>query len=351
MSIFHLVVPIKLSMLNNTSSVQESGATCRCEYPGEQLYNASTSSSGTYLTVGETVVFPSSHPACVELWFICPDVELLGTIPWTYECPTTEQNGARRMVESIDDSRKSQHLERGDPNVRSNNPKAGIQTNEFISEFHRLVDDGKEYYTLLPEEFGFCKNGGQRIRSGDTSPTDCTARILSFNKAGDRRPLPGGTSVSNEWFPNLGVKITATSDGGPDNMYPIVFDMANPDTNGVDSKRASLLGSHDELGNVLLPLRPHGAAGVVADDYGMLNFDFYEKTFVNYVTLLNVDNISKIFVTQADGNFSFWGMESAGAGGIQTVDIGLDNVIRLTVSFKTFAAVVSMDLCIVKAQQ
>jgi hypothetical protein len=31
---------------------------------------------------------------------------------------------------------------------------------------------------------------------------------LSFTKAGNNRPIPGGTFVANEWFPNLGVKIT-----------------------------------------------------------------------------------------------------------------------------------------------
>ncbi len=332
------------------SPAQGSQEVCRCEYPGEHLYNKNTSNPGTFLSVGEAVVLPSSHPACIELWFICPDVEFLGGTPWTYECSSVEKNGERRKIESIENPESRQHLEKGRQNQRPYNSKEGAKRNEFISEFHRLVDDGKEYYTTLPEDSEFCQNGGKRIRSGDLLPGDCASRILSFNKAGDRRPLPGGTSVANEWFPNLGVKITASSDGGPDNMYPIVFDMANPNSNGVDSRKASMLGNHDELGNVLLPLRAQGAAGPT-DDYGMLNFEFYEKTFVNYVTLLNVDNISKVFVTQADGAFSLFGVESAGAGGIQTVNVGLENVVRLTVSFKTFAALVSMDLCIVHTHE
>jgi hypothetical protein len=220
--------------------------------------------------------------------------------------------------------------------------------NGFPEEFHHLVDDSnKEFYTVLPADNDFCANGGTRIRSGEIPLGDCASKILSFSKAGDRRTLPAGTSVANEWFPNLGVKITASSDGGPDNMHPMVFDMANPHSNGVSSENASMLGGHVELGNVLVPLRGAGVVGS-ADDYGILNFEFHEQTFVNYITLLNVDNFSKIFVTQASGAVSIYGMDSAGLGGVQTVELGLENVIRLSVSFKTFAAIVSMDLCIIR---
>lgn len=222
------------------------------------------------------------------------------------------------------------------------------QGNSFPADFHHLVDTNqKEFYTVLPAEHAFCLHGGTRIRSGETPLGDCASKILSFAKAGDRRPLPGGTSVANEWFPNMGVKITASSDGGPENMNPIVFDMEDPDSNGVDSTKASMLGKHKELGNVLVPLRREGLVGP-EDDFGILNFDFFEKTTVNYITILNADNFSRIFVTQADGSVSIHGMASAGLGGVQTVELGLENVLRLSVSFKTFAAVVSMDLCIMR---
>jgi hypothetical protein len=250
------------------------------------------------------------------------------------------------MTEIVDSS-QSQELQ-AHQSSRPLYAQAGAERNEYITDFHHLVDDRTEYYSFLPADSEFCKSGGTRIRSGDAPIPDCQPKILSFTKAGDRRPLPGGTSVANEWFPNLGVKITASSDGGPDNMHPVVFDMDNPFANGVDRRRAAMLGSHNELGNVLIPLRAQGLAGA-ADDYGMLNFDFYQSTDVNYITLLNVDDLSKVFVTQADGTFTLFDVESAGPGGIQTVSIGLTKVVRLTVSFKTFAAVISLDLCIVRA--
>lgn len=134
-------------------------------------------------------------------------------------------------------------------------------------------------------------------------------------------------------------------------MHPKVFDMANPDSNGVDPFKAAELGGHDELGNVLVPLRPEGVLGR-EDDFGMLNFDFFEETHVNSITLLNVnDNFSRIFVTQADGNVSIIRMQAAGRHALQTVNIDLDDVILLTVSFKSFAAVVNLDLCVKRLHQ
>lgn len=338
----------KLSELSVTSTpTSNTSEVCRCEYPGEHLYGNITSQSGGFLTVGNTLVLPSSHEACQDLWFICPGVEFFGS-PWTSQkCPSiSEQNVTRRAAEIVDSS-QSQELQ-DHQNSRPLYSQAGAERNEYITSFQHLVNDKTEYYSFLPADSDFCKNGGNRIRSGDSPTKDCQPKILSFTKAGDRRPLPGGTSVANEWFPNLGVKITASSDGGPDNMHPVVFDMENPAGNGVDRRRASMLGTHNELGNVLIPLRAQGLAGAV-DDYGMLNFDFYQNTDVNYITLLNVDDLSKVFVTQADGTFTLFAVESAGAGGIQTVNIGLKKVVRLTVSFKTFAAVISLDLCIVRA--
>jgi hypothetical protein len=128
-------------------------------------------------------------------------------------------------------------------------------------------------------------------------------------------------------------------------MHPTIFDMANPFSNGVDKFKVAELGRHDELGNVLIPLRSEGTAGS-KNDYGMLNFEFFERTYVDFITLLNVDDFSRVFVTQADGKVTVFGMKSAGRGGIRTVKIDLDDVVRMTVSFKSFAAVVSMDLCL-----
>lgn len=129
-------------------------------------------------------------------------------------------------------------------------------------------------------------------------------------------------------------------------MHPVVFDIDHPDANGIRGHRTSALGRHDGMGNVLLPLRREGSVGASEDDFGVLNFEFYEKTYVNYITLLNVDNFAKIFVTQADGSISVLATEAAGPGGVQAVKIGRENVLRLSVTFKTFAAVVDMDLCL-----
>lgn len=299
--------------------------------------------------MGGTLVFPSSHPACVDLWFVCPGIDVLdGATPWTYECPSDEQNGVRRRRNSAVDSTRLRHLENRDhQNERPYYTKEGAADNQFPAEFHQLVDESgkKEFYAVLPEDSKFCVDGGTRIRSGETPEVGCAEKVLSFGKAGDRRPLPGGTSVSNEWFLNLGVKITASSDGGPNNMYPIIFDTTSPDSNGVEHEKAAQLSLHDELGNVLVPLRLKGVDGP-ANDYGILNFDFYKKTTVNYITLLNVDDLSKIFVTQGDGTRSIYALESVGQGGVQTMELGLENVVKLTIVFKTFAAVVSMDLCL-----
>lgn len=330
-------------------SVQGSGEPCRCEFPGEHLYESPIADSDPYITVEGTLVFPSSHAACADLWFVCPGVEFAGATPWTYECPSDERDGVRRRTASLDRLRARYLNHRDGQDERPYYSKDGVTQNQFPDEFHHLVDksSSKEFYALLPKDHQFCVDGGSRIRSGETPPGECTTKLLSFGKAGDRRPLPGGTTVKNEWFPNLGVKITASSQGGPDNMHPVIFDMTSPDTNGLNHYKASMLGKHEELGNVLVPLRQDEVTGP-DNDYGMLNFDFYEKTLVNYITLLNVDDFSKLFVRQADGSVSIYGMDSVGRGGVQSVEIGLENVVRLSVSFKTFAAVVSMDLCIIR---
>ena len=328
-----------------------SGEQCRCEYPGENLYDDQTSLPETLITVNNSKVFPGLDPACIDLWFLCPNVDFFGGTPWTHECPSDEQDGGRRKLQS-NDSIKWRFLgARQEPDKQSFYKSERNIGNEFPADFHQLLNGGqKEFYTTLPADNEFCMNGGTRIRSGGLPLANCESKILSFAKAGDRRPLPGGTSVSNQWFPTLGVKIAARSNGGAHNMYPVIFDMENPASNGVESNKAAMLGRHHELGNVLVPLRVAGATGP-EDDYGQLTFEFYEKTSVNYITLLNPDDLCKVSITQANGTVSTFPVESAGPGGVQTVDLGLANVIRLTVAFTTFAAVVSLDLCIVRNQE
>lgn len=128
-------------------------------------------------------------------------------------------------------------------------------------------------------------------------------------------------------------------------MHPMVFDMTNPGANGVGKYLAAELAGHDELGNVLVARRAKGVVGPV-DDFGMLHFEFFDQTYVNFITLLNVDDNCRVSVTQGDGNVSVFDMKSAGRGGLRNVKIDLEDVFRITVSFKNFAAVVSMDLCL-----
>lgn len=188
---------------------------CRCEYPGEGVYEGvdEVDVQGYYITVGESVVFPSTHEACVDLWFVCPGVELNDGEPWSYECPSEEdaEGARRRQLGALREHGNLRHLlEHRQGNVDSPlYSEEGVATNPFPEEFHRLVDGpARDYYALLPSYNEFCVSGGSRIRSGETPLGNCASKILSFSKAGDRRPLPGGTSVANEWFPNLGVKIS-----------------------------------------------------------------------------------------------------------------------------------------------
>ena len=153
--------------------------------------------------------------------------------------------------------------------------------------------------------------------------------------------------VSN--FLHHSLTTTASSDGGPENMYPMVFDMRNRNANGVSKYKATQLGGHDELGNVLVALRPKGMVSP-ENDFGMLNFEFFEETHVSFITLLNADSLCRVFVTQGDGGLTVFDVESAGRGGLRNVDIDLDDVLRMTVSFKNFAAVVSLDLCLNRVQ-
>ena len=314
------------------------------------MYAQNSNVTDNFVSVGGTLVFPSYYSACVDLWFVCPGNEFVDAAPWTYQCPSNNQNGARRRTSATNAEENDtfrRNLGTGSQQQRPYYTKESAGKNSFPQHFHHLIDSSKQFYTLLPSDSKFCLNGGTIIHSGDTPLKDCASRTLLFEKAGNRRPLPGGTSVANEWFPNLGIKISASSDGGPDNMHPIIFDMASPNSNGVDPYKASLLGSHDELGNVLVPLRQAGVNGP-PDDYGILNFDFYYKTLLNYVSVLNADSSSNLTVTQANGTVSVYGMQSAGSGAVQMLQLDMENVVRLSVSFKTFAAVVSLDMCIVR---
>lgn len=196
----------------NPTEEELNSVPCRCEYPGEGIYDASEPVTGDYVTKGEYLVLPGTHEGCRDLWFVCPGVEFQGVTPWQYECSTVESltGGVRKLRELQTDHGYLRHKDDKDqPKDRAFYTTDGVNQNPFPAEFHQLVDGKKqEYYAVLPSDNEFCGSGGTRIRSGETPTGGCASKILSFTKAGDRRPLPAGTFVSNEWFPNLGVKIT-----------------------------------------------------------------------------------------------------------------------------------------------
>eukprot|EP00934_Nitzschia_sp_Nitz4_P002511 Nitzschia sp. Nitz4//scaffold3_size479765//404373//405532//NITZ4_000173-RA/size479765-augustus-gene-1.583-mRNA-1//1//CDS//3329550977//2501//frame0 len=318
-------------------------STCRCEYPGEELYDAdgaviSTSITGdlvastSYAMDGETIVLPSTHDACSELWFVCPGVNFTGT-PWSYECPSENENGSRR-------------LDTGSTRVYYTQEAESI--NDLPEEIHSLIDeDGSEslYYVVLPNTTDFCLNGGTSILSGEDPDYGCKAETLSFNKAGDRRPLPSGSSVGGEWFRTLGLKISASSDGGVDNIQPIIVDLSSQlSSSTIPSDVYKALGSHSELSNVLVPLRLEGLEGDV-NDHGMLTFTFSKDTTVNSITVLNASDYSKLFIIQADGTRTIKQLDSVGNGMKQTITLEKEKVVRLSVVFKSIGAVTGMDLC------
>jgi len=348
------------------------------------VYDVKDVDKDDYVTIGKHVVLPSTHMACLDVWFLCPGVEFPGASQWQYECPSaTSKRGDSRALQEV--SKEHGHLRHNDHRTgnvdeTSHIMKARVNRNPFPQEFHHLVGQ-VGYYTMLPEDSDYCVNGGTRIHSGEKPNVDCTLRILSFKKAGDRRPLPGGTTVANEWYANMGVKITGTcpngvvfvcdvmvpspysswssmthvppicsiaasSDSGPGNMHPTIFDMENPTKNGVNLFKAAQLGKHDEFGNVLVAVRPEGSASDSDNDSGMLHFEFFQQTHVNFITLLNVNEFCRVIVTQANGKETIFTMDSAGRGGIRIVEIDLKDVFRMTVSFQSFAAIVSMDLCL-----
>ena len=194
--------------LSNPTEEEAESFPCRCEYPGEGIYDADEPETGDYITKGKYLVLPGTHEGCQDLWFVCPGVDSLGLTPWGYECSSNA--GVRKLRELQADHGNLRHNDHdAQTNDRAFYTADGVNQNPFPEEFHHLVDEKKqEHYTVLPSDNEFCSNGGTRIRSGETPTEGCAAKILSFTKAGDRRPLPAGTFVSNEWFPNLGVKIT-----------------------------------------------------------------------------------------------------------------------------------------------
>lgn len=342
-----------------TRELEFTGGTCRCEYPGEHLYEVGTTTT-EYLQVGDTLVFPPSHPACVDLWFVCPEVSFAGT-PWAYECPSEETDGERklvsvnRVVESPSSQRK---LNRERENGRAYYSKAAVNENPYPEEFHHLVDeDGpkNQYFAKLPGDNAFCLNGGTTIRSGEIPIGECASRVLNFNKAGDRRPLPGGTAVGNEWFLNLGIKTFASSDGSSEGKFhPFILDSEtyledSPSEGSAFTDYLKQLGLRENVGNVLVPMHREGMVQSMAEgDYGSLHFDFYEKTFLKDITIANANDLSRLFVTQTNGQRTIFQLSSEGFGGIQTLELNMENVVKVSMVPKTFAAVVNMDICVVR---
>ena len=219
------------------------------------------------------------------------------------------------------------------------------------------------------EELPTARN--RELVSRSATSRECKSINLNFEKAEDGRPLAGGTFVGNEWFFKSGIKITARSHEGPQDIYPMIFDSGDVVLNGLDNKAISFqlgspniacggvgVGKGGDIGqagencgflsNVLIPSRRAGnPTSEVSSLSGILVFEFDEETAVNAISLLNImDTGSYIQIYQVDGTITDMALSSVGQNGFQTLQLNLDGVTQLSVFLNSFAAVVDLDLLV-----
>lgn len=323
--------------------------------------------TGDFVVIDDVMILPSVHAACQHLRFFCPGVEVSGS-PWSYECPLEGEEPESRRAQL----RGQRRLETTFTLPYSVDEES---SHSFSSAAHDVMDEDVTEssntesisYVLLPGNNGFCLQGGTKIIYSDEGPSACTTLELDFDKAEDGRPLAGRTFVADEWFPQLGIKISAKSHDGPQNVHPMIFDSEN-----IDESESSHLGSPNNacggpgegdggkigaqgeicelLGNVLIPSRKDGTSG--DSEFGILVFEFHEDTTVNSISLLNVDDDeSQVTITQEDGTSTNIALSSVGQNGFQTIEVGLEKVNEFAVSLKSLAAVASLSLCILPTGQ
>jgi hypothetical protein len=347
---------------------------CRCEYPGEEVYGES---DGDNYILDDVMILPKSHPGCQNVLFVCPGEEIHGSA-WSYECPSDDQGGGRRRAKlrghRVLEAYKQPQYTVDD--VSENAEEKRMQ--RFSTSTHHLIDadtgdstnagSPAVSYVVLPENNDACIQGSTTLSSPSIPVRECASINLNFEKAEDGRPLAGGTFVANEWSHKSGIKITALSHDGPQDVHPMIFDSEDVGSNGLDSEGISYLGSPNTacggagvgqggeigppgencgfLGNVLIPSRRAGSP-LSDSEFGILVFEFNEDTAVNAISLLNIVNTaSHLQIIQGDGSTTDVALSSVGQNGFQTVPVNLESVTKLYVSLKSFAAVVNLDLCI-----
>jgi hypothetical protein len=351
---------------------------CRCEYPEEDVYGEVEGGEvEEYIVIADVTILPRSHEACENIFFFCPGQEVQGT-PWSYdECPTTsEQNGERKRARLLRGQRRTLEAYRRPENVYDL-PSEGGLVQRFPAALHHLMDGGgshvsenaKMSYVVLPQDL--CIDGVAETRSvPEGSPRECTNLELDFEKAEDGRPLAGGTFVARQWYQKYGIKITARSHQGPQNIYPLIFDSEDVGSNGIDREDSFSLASPnvdcggtgvggggklgqpgqncETLSNLLIPSRRPGTPSLAdAPDFGILVFEFYKITALGSISLLNVlGNESRLQVVQEDGSSADMALSSVGENGLHRIRIDRAGVKKLSVSLKSFTGIASLDLCI-----
>jgi hypothetical protein len=323
------------------------------------------------------MILPRSHEACENTIFFCPGQEVQGE-PWSYECPTGEQNGERKRARLLRGQRRKLEAYRR-PEFVDDLPSEGGLVQRFPAAVQHLMDAGGSYrsensevsFVVLPQDDDLCieEEWNPKTRSAPKgSPIEqCTNLKLDFEKAEDGKPLAGGTFVARQWLYKYGIKITAQSHQDPQNVYPLIFDAEDVGSNGVDREDSFSLGSPnvdcggtgvggggelgqpgencEALGNLLIPSRRAGTPTSSSDaDFGILVFEFYKMTVLGSISLLNVlGNESRL---QVDGSSVDMALSSVGENGLQVIHIDRSDVRKLSVSLKSFAGIASLDLCV-----
>lgn len=314
------------------------GPSCRCEYPGEDYFKEDFDD---YMTVDNVIILPHSHEACQDVSFVCPGEQANDSVVWSYDCSELANDGEHRRAQL----RGQRSLGNGKKH-----------------DFSKLVTAVRSsQVVVLPSEDDSC-----------APSTSCTDKQLNFAKASDRRPIPGGSMVQNEFVRKYGVKVTAQSRSDSKSVYPMIFDTENAGSNGIDIPEISGLGSPnvdctaeeasgigdggkiggsgencEPLGNVLIAKKV--GLSTEEDQYGigLLIFEFDDKAEIFYeIGLLNIiGSDSSISFYFEDGSATNTPLVSVGQNGLQIVRWDLRNVKKIVVDMGSFSAVTHLKFC------
>ena len=208
---------------------------------------------------------------------------------------------------------------------------------------------------------------GSPTASPTSGAPSCVNATVTFDVDANGNPIAPGKYVQNEWA-SFGLSLSAT---GGEGSTPRLFDTANPgseDTCGDED-----LGAPNEactpsgpgvgeggapgkagencspLGNVLIVQEPNAPCPDDNKDGGVIVFDFFSPAqYVYEMTFLDVDDettVEVIHETDSGLASTVFNLQLLGNNSKEVLEINLENVRQILVTFSRSGAVASIDFC------